>query len=223
MGKYLKGSLEILGIILSLTIAYYELKEIIPTDPIIVLEIEKLKTPSDMPAYSLTGIVSDQDYSLESVRLAPYSENPIKRATFKYDHYTKDVDLIEIKTAKPYTYLVSRDLLQREFQEDNSFAFAFLDEQRFRFYFQFEGIEQENTQFECRVLTVDDHNIPCEIKGIGYLSLFRGIPWYFLAAGFGIALIIIIEIFDLFLKRGRKNATRGVSKKKKNRLMRDQD
>ncbi len=219
MGQSIKSSLEILGIILSLTIAYYELRDVIPTEQRIVLEVEKLQTPSDMPAYILTGVVSDQDYSLETARVTPYSENPVKRATFRYDHYTKDVDLIPIQMSNPHTYLVSRALLQQEFREYDSFLFEFLDDNRFTFYFQFEGRESDKTKFECRMLALDNTNVPCEIREKGYLSLFRGVPWYFLAAGLGIALIIMIEVFDIFLKRGIKKTSRG----KRNRLIADQD
>lgn len=223
MRQYFKSSLEFFGIFLALFISYYELKEVIPTDPIIILEIERLKTPHDMPAYLLTGTVSDQDYLLESVRLTPDSKNPVRRATFKYDHYTKDVDLIKIQSAKPHTYLVSRELLQKIYGEDNSFFFEFLDEGRFTFYFQFEGIEIDKAKFECRVLAVDNKSVPCEIKEAGYLSLFRGIPWYFLAAFVGILLIIIIEVIDIFIKRKRKKVPSLRSKKAKNRLIADQD
>jgi hypothetical protein len=224
MRKYFKSSLEFFGIFLALLLSYYELKEVIPTDPIIILEFERLKTPHDMPAYLLTGTVSDQDYLLKSVRLTPDSKNPIKRATFKYDHYTKDVDLIKIQSAEPHTYLVSRELLQKNYGEDNSFSFEFLDEGRFIFYFQFEGIEIDKAKFECRVLTSTEKSVPCEIKEAGYLSLFRGIPWYFLAAFGGILLIIIIEVIDIFIKRKRKKVSlRGSSKKAKNRLIADQD
>jgi hypothetical protein len=224
MRQYLKGSLEIFGIISALLVSYYELREIIPADPLIVLEVEKLKTPHDAPAYLLTGVVSDQEYLLESVKLIPHSENPVKRATFRYDQYTNDVELVKIQSTKPYTYLISRDLLQKEFKEDNSFSLAFLDEERFTFYFQFEGSEQQKTTYECKMFTVDNHSIPCEVKETGYLSLFRGIPWYFLAIFGGIFLIVIIEIADLFLKRGRTH--RGLSKKakrKKNKLIPEQD
>ncbi len=215
MSQYLKGTLEILGIIVSLTLAYYELKEVIPTDQHIVFEVEKLNTP--VATYSLTGVVSDQDYVLESVRF--YSEKPATQATFKYDHYNKNVDLISIKSATPYIYIVSRELLQKEFGEDKSFIFEFLDDNRFSFSFKFEGEEKEKAKFTCRILAVNNISIPCQLKETGYLSLFRGIPWYFLAAGFGIILIIIIEVFDIFLKRGRKISR----KSKKNRLIADQE
>ncbi len=226
MGQYLKGSLEVFAIILSLMVAYFELKEVIPSDPIIILEIDKLKTPRDTPAYSLTGVVSDQDYLLESVRLFPDSDNPIKRAMFKYDNYPKDVQLIQIQSTKPHSYLVSRELLQKEFGEDNSFAFEFLDDNRFTFYFQFEGIEKQNAKFYCKVLAVENASVPCEIREIGYLSLLRGIPWYFLAAFFGILVIIIIELIDIFLRQRRKNARRGISRKSRktrNRLTPEKD
>ncbi|RKZ47741.1 MAG: hypothetical protein DRR16_15915 [Candidatus Parabeggiatoa sp. nov. 3] len=217
MSNYLKGSLEFLGIFVALLISYYELKEAIPSDPIIILEVEKLKTPRDTPAYSLTGIVSDQDYLLESIRLLPHSQNPVKRATFKYDNYQSDVDLVEIQSTMPHSYLISRAFLQQTFGEDNSFAFEFLDNNRFYFYFQFEGIETEKATFECRVVAVDNISIPCEVKETGYLSLFRGIPWYFLAALVGIVLIILIEVIDLFMKRSHKKPRRGKSKTNRNR------
>ncbi|HIE02831.1 MAG TPA: hypothetical protein EYP59_21545 [Thiotrichaceae bacterium] len=217
MSNYFKGSLEFLGIFLALVISYYELKEAIPNDPIIILEVEKLKTPRDTPAYSLTGIVSDQEYLLESIRLFPNSQNPVKRATFKYDKYPKDVDLLEIQSTTPHTYLISRALLQETFGEDNSFAFEFLDNNRFDFYFQFEGIETEKATFECNMLAVDNLSIPCEVRETGYLSLFRGIPWYFLAALVGILLMIIIEVVDIFLKRGAKKRHRRSSKTNRNR------
>jgi len=224
MSQYFKKSLEILGIILALIISYFELKEVIPTDPIIILEVDKLKTPRDMPAYVLTGVAADQEYFLESVRIFPYSDNPIKRTTFKYDQYPKDIDLIEITSAKPHSYVVSREILQTAYGEDSSFAYEFLDDNRLIFYFQFEGVEKEKIKFECRILTVDNHNIPCEIREKGYISLFRGIPWYFSAIIGGILLIILIEVIDIFLRQKRKNTRRnGTSKNAKNRLTPDKD
>jgi hypothetical protein len=227
MGQYWKKSFEVLGIILALTISYFELKEVIPTDPIIILEVDKLKTPRDMPEYVLTGVTADQDYVLKSVRLFPYSSNPVKRAIFQYDKYANDVDLIEITTAKPHSFLVSKELLQKTFDEDNSFAFELLDDNRFIFYFQFEGIEKQKTKFECRILTVDNHSVPCEIREKGYISLFRGIPWYFSAVIGGILLIVLIEVIDIFLRRGHKKTRRQrggkAPNKAKNRLTIDND
>ncbi|RKZ88357.1 MAG: hypothetical protein DRR19_12630 [Candidatus Parabeggiatoa sp. nov. 1] len=221
MGNYLKGSFEVFAIILALTVSYYELKEVIPSDAIIILEVEKLKTPRDTPEYLLTGVVADQEYVLDWVRIIPHSDNPVKRATFKYDHYTTDVNLTEITTTKPHEYLVSTKMLQTEFGDDN-FAFAFLDDNRFTFFFQFEGIETEKATFGCKVLAVENQTIPCEVRGKGYLSLFRGIPWYFLAAFFGILIIVLIELIDIFVKRGgRKNVRHG--KKTRNRLTPEQD
>jgi len=199
MEQYIKNSLEILVIILALVISYYELKEAIPTDSLIVLEVEKLKTSEDKPRYSLTGIVSDQDYLLDSVRITPYSDNPVIEATFKYDHYKMDVELKKISASEPPTYLISRDKLQQSFKEDKSFSWEFLDDHRFNFLFQFEGIESENTKFECKIFAVENKSIPCKIKQKAYISLHRDIPWYFLI-GIGIFLIIIIEIIFLFLK-----------------------
>lgn len=220
MGSYLKGSFEILAIILALVVSYYELKEVIPSDPIIILEVDKLKTPHDTPEYLLTGVVADQDYILDWIRVIPYSDKLVKQATFKYDHYTTDVNLTEITSTTPHEYLVSKEMLQTKFGDDN-FVFAFLDDNRFTFYFQFEGVESEKATFECKALA-ENHSVPCEVRGKGYLSLFRGIPWYFLAAFFGILVIVIIELIDIFVKRGgRKNVRRG--KKTRNRLIPEQD
>ena len=55
MSNYFKGSLEFLGIFLALVISYYELKEAIPNDPIIILEVEKLKTPRDTSSVRMVG------------------------------------------------------------------------------------------------------------------------------------------------------------------------
>ena len=187
MSQYLKGSLEVFIIVLSLVLTYYELKEAIPSDSNIILEVDKSRN-----MYSLTGVVADQDYLLESVRIFPYSDNAIKQATFKYDHYPKNADLTEIPSTTPHSYLVSRELLQTQFEEDDSFAFEFLDNNRFTFYFQFEGPEKQKATFECRVITVENHSVSCEIRGKGYLSLFRGIPWYFLAIFVGILVIVLI-------------------------------
>ncbi len=208
MSQYLKGSLEVFAIVLSLIVAYYELKEVIPSDSNIILEVDKSRN-----MYSLTGVVSDQDYLLESVRIFPYSDNPIKQATFKYDHYPQNVDLTEIESTTPHSFLVSRELLQKQFEEDDSFAFEFLDNNRFTFYFQFEGTGKQKATFECRMITVENHSVSCEIRGKGYLSLFRGIPWYFLAVFFGILVIVLIELIDTFLRRRRKNARRSLSKR----------
>jgi hypothetical protein len=201
MEKYIKNSLEILVIILALVISYYELKEAIPTDSLIVLEVEKLKTSEDKPTYLLTGIVSDQDYLLDSVRITPYSHNPVTEATFKYDQYKMDVELKKISASEPPTYLISRDKLQQYFKEDNSFSWEFLDDNRFNFLFKFEGVEQEKSKFECKVFAVENKSVPCEIKEKTHISLYQGISWYFLAA----IAILLIEIIFLFLRRSNKH------------------
>lgn len=199
--KHLKGIFEIIAVILAIVVPYYELQTLIPQDPIIILEVEKLTMPS---VYSLTGGISDQNYSLEYIKLYSYSDNPVNRATFKYDRYTKEVEVIESQKESPYAYIVSRELLQQAFGESDNFAFHFLADDRFTFSFQFEGMESEKVKFDCHVLAVDNHSVPCEVKEAGYISLFRGIPWYFLAAVIGVLFIIIIEVIAIFLKFGRK-------------------
>ncbi|WP_069471240.1 hypothetical protein [Candidatus Marithrix sp. Canyon 246] len=62
MGKFLKNSLEFLAITLAIVLSYYELKEAIPNESLIVFEVEQLKISTDTSTYSLTGIVADQDY-----------------------------------------------------------------------------------------------------------------------------------------------------------------
>jgi len=195
--QYFKRILEIVGILLGIVVSYYELSYLVPSEPLIILEVEK-KTPS---TYSLTGAISDKDYSLKWVKLFPYSAIPVKQATFKYDQYTKEIDLTKSLHTTPYNYQVSKELLQNEFNQNNHFAFIFLDKDRFTFTFQFEDEETESVIFKCQILTKNDQEIPCEVKESGYRSLFRGIPWYLSATLIAILLIVFIEVVDLIRKQ----------------------
>jgi len=215
MGIFLKNSLEFLAITLAIVLSYYELKDAIPNESLIVFEVEKLQTSQDTPTYSLTGVVADQDYFLESVRIIPYSDTPVTRKTFTYGNYKKEVELTKISTSEPPTYLISRNLLKQQLKEDDSFSWAFLDDDSFKFLFEFKGAEPEKIKFECKVQAIENKSVPCEIKEQDYMSLYRGIPWYFLVIGIGL-FIIIIEVFYIWLRNPKKS-------KKRNQLTIDED
>jgi len=200
MNKYLKGTLEIGGFALILVGSYYWAIDLAPKEPRIILEVEQLKTAfADAPAYALTGVVSDQPYSLESVKIYPKSSGSIKRATFKYDIYPQ-VDLLKNQGTIP-NYGISKDLLQQQLGEDSHFLFEFLDGDRFTFSFQFEGIAKKKPQFECKIFTADKASVPCEVKKKGYLSLFRGIPWWMVGFVLGFIWIVLIESIYSFKRR----------------------
>jgi tetratricopeptide (TPR) repeat protein len=63
---YAKRTLEVLGFILALWFSYYWLGERLPTNPLIVFEIEQA---SDLAKYSITGGISDKPYILELVKI----------------------------------------------------------------------------------------------------------------------------------------------------------
>jgi tetratricopeptide (TPR) repeat protein len=192
MNKYLKGTLEIGGFALILTGSYYWAIDLVPKEPLIILEVEQLNTAfADAPAYTLTGVVSDQPYSLESVKIYPKSSGSIKRATFKYDIYPQ-VDLFKNQGLVSH-YGISKDLLQQKLGEDSHFLFEFLDGDRFTFSFQFEGAAKKKPEFECKIFTADKASVPCEVKKKGYLSLFRGILWWMVGFSLGLIWIVLIE------------------------------
>ncbi len=198
--KHSKLMWEFLGFIFGLLISYYWLTDRIPTQPLIVLEVEQLS--NEVSKYAITGVVSDQSYVLDTVKIFPKSEHPVKQATFKYDIYTQLVDLKLNPNTNPKTYWIDKSLLQQSLAEkEKDFSFEFLDEDRFTFYFQFEAPKSTLAEFECQVFTADNRKVPCQVREKGYLSLFRGIPWFGSGTILGIILIILIEIRYAFKKR----------------------
>jgi len=178
----------VLGMALVLSYFSYNHFISIPKDTII-LEVET----DGVSTYSLTGVGSDKPYSFESVIISPVSDNIMaKRATFKYDDQA-----IEL-TKNPGTndYTVSKNLLQQELDKDSHFVFAFLDNARFVFSFEFETIKT-NLEFKCQISTPDNKNVPyCKIREKGYLSLFYAIPWWGIGSIIGVLLIFILQLFS---------------------------
>jgi tetratricopeptide (TPR) repeat protein len=200
MDKYLKGALELVVLIVALVGSYFLFKGLTPEEPVIILEVESLKTTfGGTPTYSLTGAVSDKPYSLESVKIYPKYDSFVKQAWFQYDVYPP-IDLVKLQGA---IYGMSKDSLQKKVGEDSHFSFKFLTDDRFKFRFQFEGAEENEPEFECKVLAKDNLSVPCEVKEKGYLSIFRGIPWFVWGTLGGIVLILLIEIIYFFIKRER--------------------
>jgi tetratricopeptide (TPR) repeat protein len=198
--KHSKRMWEFLGLIFALVVSYYLLPVRIPTKPLIVLEVEQLA--NDISKYAITGVVSDKPYLLDMVKILPTSDHPVKQATFKYDIYTQAVDLKLKHNTEPPTYWIDKASLQYTLAEkEKHFRFEFLDQKRFTFYFQFEAPETTLAEFKCQIFTADNRKVPCQVREKGYLSLFRGIPWFGIGTILGIILIILIEIRYAFKKR----------------------
>ena len=194
--------MRIVGLALAFGISYYWFESLIPKEPIVILEVESLKTAfEDAPAYSLTGAVADKSYLLETVKIYPNSDNVVKQAKFQYDVYPH-IDLVKSQGTTPY-YGMSKDSLQKTLGEDAHFSYQFLTNERFAFYFQFEGVDKKKPEFECKIFTADKLNVPCVVKEKGYLSLLRGIPWGGLGILLGVIWILLLEIIYLFIKRER--------------------
>lgn len=203
--KYSQRMWEFVGVIFALMVSYYLLTDRIPTEPLIVLEVGQLT--NEVSEYAIMGVVSDKSYSLDTVKIFPHCEHPVKQATFKYDIYTQAVDLKVNTTTQPPTYWVDKTSLQQTLAEkDNHFSFKFLDKERFTFYFQFEAPETTPAEFECKVFTADNRNVPCEVREKGYLSLFRGLPWFGIGSIFALILIVLIEIVYAFKKQRHKES-----------------
>jgi tetratricopeptide (TPR) repeat protein len=205
MRKFLKIFVEIVGVILVLVGSYYLFGDRVPSEPMIILEVEKLETASDKPTYSLTAVVSDKPYLIETIRFYPHSDKPIKQATFKYDEYTP-VDLIKSQSGALY-YEISKTYLQKAVHEESNNAFSFEYSKKiedFTFYFEFEGVENQQTEFRCKLFLAENETVPCNVRTKGYLSLFRGIPWWGIGSILGFMVFSLIEIYFAFTERKRR-------------------
>jgi hypothetical protein len=203
--RYSKRMWEFVGVIFALMVSYYLLTDRIPTEPLIVLEVGQ--QANEVSEYTITGVVSDKPYSLDTVKFFPTCDHPVKQATFKYDIYTQAVDLKVNPNTQPPTYWIDKTSLQQTLAEkDNHFSFKFLDKERFTFYFQFEAPKIAPAEFECQIFTADNRNVPCQVREKGYLSLFRGIPWFGIGSIFALILIVLIEIIYTFKKRRHKES-----------------
>ena len=193
--------LEYAGIVLSFLIAYVQLFDILEKSFIIekpiVLEFDKSESTPDTLTYVVTGAVADENYLLDMIKLFPIPDN-LKQVSFQYDHYP-EFDLKPITNTTPDTYKVSKDFLEKKYNEDN-FHFEFLDNNRFTFKFKFIGNEQNKSKFECKVFTVKNTSIPCEVKEKGgFFSMIRDIPWYWIGVALSLVLVFFIHFFDRLL------------------------
>jgi hypothetical protein len=207
--------LEVIAILCAIVVSYYEFREFNPPDPVIILEVNTQTGANQAPMYMLTGVAADKDYLLEYIKLYLQTPYQVKRAYFKYGLYTQPVELQERENQALDAYVITSELLQQTFEEDDNFAFHFPNSDGFTFYFEFEPGDKEmvaeNMQFRCETQAIEHVMVPCEIKEAGYLSLARGIPWYLLAVILGVILIIVIEvIFKLwqFFRHGNRQKNR---------------
>jgi hypothetical protein len=170
---YMKGFFEGVFYILTIVVLYHEYMEYNPPAPAIILEIEQLETST-----SLTGVASDQDYLLDYIKIYPDFNYPVKRATFQYGHYKKQVDLIESQKEHPIVYMITKELLQKELGEQG-FRFEFLDDNRFTFHFQFSGNSDNPPQFECDAGgAIEIPKIDCQIREKTSLSIVLSVLVY---------------------------------------------
>jgi len=181
----LKG-LDILVAILAIVALSYEISEQFPSEPVIILELEELE-PS--VSYALKGADSDQNYLLEYIKIYPVSKRPVKQATFKYDRYVKELKLEVSQQEQPHAYFVSNELLQNEFGKQG-FQFEFLDDNRLLFNFEFDTNEQNEPEFDCKVMVVGK-SVACRVVAEGWFS-----SWYY-TMGLSVFILIIIVIFWL--------------------------
>ena len=170
MFKHMKAGkiVEYIFHILTITILFLEIHSHFPPESVIRLEVEQ-QSEETSSIYSLIGSSSDQNYSLEYVKIYLLdSQVKLKEAKFEYQHY-KSIDLKEQKIEKFRTFLVSRKSLQTEFGKEG-FHFAFLSEDNhFKFNFSIEG--ENEPQFECQTVAIKagisgqlvKEVIPCEI------------------------------------------------------------
>jgi len=213
--------------ILTMIVLFLEIHSHFPSESVIRLEVEQ-QSEEASSAYSLIGSSSDQNYSLEYVKIYLLnSQVKLKeKAKFEYQYY-EPIDLEAHKIGKFRTFLVSRKSLQTEFGKEG-FHFAFLSEDNhFQFNFLFEG--ENELQFECQAVATAETvgqltNIPCEV-GKKVPFVYRKIMTVFGIKIFiweiGIAIVVLLWYLGFYfgflipLKKQRKkpstqeNSTQG--------------
>jgi len=184
--KTIMNWLDFLVAVLAIIALSYEISGNLPSESLIILEVEALETPF---AYSLTGADSDQGYLLESVKIYSHLDHLIKRATFKYDRYVKEVDLKVSQKEQPNAYFVSKAFLQNEFGKQG-FQFEFLNDNRFTFKFYFDEGQSGEPEFECKAIVVDK-SVPCKVVEKSLVS-----SWYYTM---GLSVFLLIAIIVIWL------------------------
>lgn len=183
--------IEFIFHLLTMIVLFLEIySHLIHDNPIINLEI---KNSDKQLEYSIIGIDSDQDYSLEYIKIYPKVDS-VKQATFKYAHYKDNVDLKVSQKEQPTAYIISKQILQDKFGTEG-FHFAFSKNNNFEFTFLFEENTSKEPEFECQVVAFKENtlgqfikeNIPCEVTES--TSFFYIQKW---AIGIAIFLFVLI-------------------------------
>ncbi|NJO14769.1 MAG: tetratricopeptide repeat protein [Thioploca sp.] len=183
-----------LGIVLIFIVSYlFFSQRLFP--PGIVLEVEQLP---DESTYLLENVPSAIPYHLQSITIdLDETVNFEKSPKFKYKNYTKEIDLI--KGSSTLQYGIDKDRLQQELQEFEVTSFEYEEENSLQFIFKARNLKFKE---ECKASNTNGKDIPCQVKEKGYLSIFRGIPWWAIAIALIIIWIIVVEVvFALKTKR----------------------
>ena len=104
-------------------------------------------------------------------------------------------------------YEISKAYLQKAVNEENNQAFSFKYSKNiedFTFRFELEGVENQDTEFRCKLFLTDSETVPCNIKTQGYLSLLRGIPWWVIGSLVSFIVWSMIEIYFAFMEKKRR-------------------
>jgi len=182
--------------IVTLVLSYFFVffSETFPSEMILELEMDNKQT-----SYTLKGIPSSERYELQSITISHDSVYEKNSPTFQYDNYQK---ITLTQTVDNKSYSMNRDRLYQEFPNIQHFQYPQQDKP-FDFVFYFTFKEQENyrkVNFYCDAFNTKRRSVPCAVKEKGHLSIFRGIPWYFIGTLLGIFLIIIGEIINAIRK-----------------------
>ncbi len=110
-------------------------------------------------------------------------------------HY--DDRKLTLSTMSPSSFTFTKDLLQRAWPDQPSFAYPDKTHE-FKFEWQLELSQPSESvpQFNCTALSEQKAAVPCEIKGAGFLQVFRNLPWLgwaLLIWGLEIILVLMIQ------------------------------
>ncbi len=194
LGIYLKRILEVSGFALPLLISYFMLGSYSPEA--IILEVEQHDSE-----YKITSNFAGTEYLLESARLCANASSVEKISEFQYGTH-KPIRISETifpTGCKKANYSYTYNALKKDLSEE----FTFTRDKLFSFLLRFKGSKTEKVDFMCEVMDDTGKEIVCEVKEKGYLSLFRGIPWFLAGSIFGIIFFLSVEIGYLIKNRKR--------------------
>jgi len=198
---YQKRILQVIGFTIGLVIPYYFWVENFPTT--ILLEIEQA---NDSSRYSLVGVPSSENYSLDSLQIIILNSSQLKKLpTFEYQHH-QPIELAVIPNTRAQVYQVNKELLQKQLSKPiTEFKYPYSTNKPLHFVFDFQFAEKSSSKvdFACQAATTDQTPVECQVKQIGYGSLLRGIPWWQIGTIFGIIFFMLIEFIFAWKNRER--------------------